>query len=185
MHAPKWFKGQVDLEVGDLVYFQRTGNELGSKYGRWTVGDIDELERSSDNKIRRVWVKYKNIDETGFQRTERSVRALVKIFSINDLSIQEDLLEVQKVMLELLKVNRMEEDQVRGTDVGESNAVVSSCCEAHVNRSEIELFMENYLDDGRLDLGSLWDMDAGISYGDNISEDSLQSLLSSVLAINL
>ena len=49
MHAPKWFKGQVDLEVRDLVYYQRTGNELASKYGRWTVGEIDELERSSDN----------------------------------------------------------------------------------------------------------------------------------------
>ena len=88
-------------------------------------------------------------------------------------------------MLELLKVNRMEEDQVRDIDEGNSNAVVSSCCEAHVNRLEMEFFMENYLDDGRLDLGSLWDMEAGISYGDILSEDSLRSLLSSVLTINL
>ena len=73
MHAPKWFKNQVDLDTGDLVYFQRTANELGSKYSKQTVGEVAELERSADNKIRRVWVKYKNIGDTDFKKTERSL----------------------------------------------------------------------------------------------------------------
>ena len=91
MYAPKWFKSEVDLNIGDLVYFQQTANELGSKYSKWTVGEVSDLERGQDEKIRRVWVKYKNPGDANYQSTERSVRSLIKIFSILDGGIQEDL----------------------------------------------------------------------------------------------
>ena len=107
IRSPKWFKSETDLEIGDLVYFQRTANELGSKYGRWVIGRVAELERGGDSVIRRVWVTYKNAGEDILHKTERSIRSLIKLFSITDSSIQEDLSEVQKVMMELLGANSL------------------------------------------------------------------------------
>ena len=92
MRAPKWFNGMVDLEVGDLVYFKRTDTELGHDQSKWVVGRIDNLERGKDQKIRRVWIRYKNAGEDNFQVTERSARSVIKIFSLADSSVQEDLM---------------------------------------------------------------------------------------------
>ena len=82
MRAPKWYRSDTDLHIGDLVYFQRTANELGSKYGRWVVGQVSDIERGSDGVVRRVWINYKNSGEDNFQKTERSIRSLIKIFSL-------------------------------------------------------------------------------------------------------
>ena len=69
MRYPKWFDSSVDLEVGDLVYFQRTATELGHVQDKWVVGKIDRLDLGKDKKIRRVWIKYKNAGENVFQVT--------------------------------------------------------------------------------------------------------------------
>ena len=185
MHAPKWFKNQVDLDTGDLVYFQRTANELGSKYSKWTVGEVAELERSADNKIRRVWVKYKNIGDTDFKKTERSARSLIKIFSLADTSILEDLWEVQRCMRGLLQEGMDEEDGVRGSHVGGTVSGSGSCCGSHVNQVETQIFMETYMDRSSVDVGSLWEFNGEVSYGDEFSDASLRSLLESLLWMDL
>ena len=102
MRAPKWFNGTVDLETGDLVYFQRTASELGHNSDRWVVGKVSKIERGKDGKVRRVWIQYKNFNENTFQVTERSARSVIKIFSLLDSSVQEDLLEVQRYMKDVL-----------------------------------------------------------------------------------
>ena len=46
MRAPKWYRSDTDLHIGDLVYFQRTANELGSKYGRWVIRQVSDIEKA-------------------------------------------------------------------------------------------------------------------------------------------
>ena len=182
MRAPKWFKGEVDLEIGDLVYFQRTSNELGLKYGRWTVGEIDDLERGSDGKIRRVWVKYKNFGEDCYQKTERSVRSLIKLFSLADTSIQEDLQEVQKVMRELLSGSRLDDGSIAAHGLRKNFS--GSCCGAHFNRGEIQTFLETFSEDSWMDFGSVWTQEDGLPLGHGLDDVSLRSLLDAVINVN-
>ena len=174
MKAPKWFRNEVDIHVGDLVYFQRTANELGAKYSKWTVGEVDKLEHGSDGKIRRVWVKYRNVGESGYQTTERSIRSLIKIFSLMDTSIQEDLLEVQRTMRELL-----------GNEASAHSSMVVgdsvTCCGAHVNWSEIQLYLESFSDDAFMDFGFFGDFNEHVAYGGSLGDESLNSLLKAVL----
>ena len=78
---PKWFKDSPELKPGDIVYFQKTENELSSD---WTVGQVHYVTRSRDGVIRRVCVKYFNHKENKPRFTDRAVRSLVKLFSIED-----------------------------------------------------------------------------------------------------
>ena len=92
MYRPKWFKDDIDLKVGDLVYFQKeSDNKLSS---RWIVGIIDQVIRSEDGWIQRVIVKYQNHNEEGPRFTDRSVRKLAKIFDIDEYVLQDDLTEL-------------------------------------------------------------------------------------------
>ena len=181
MHSPKWFKSDVDLNIGDLVYFQRTANELGSKYGKWTVGEVNDLERGKDNKIRRVWVKYRNVGESNFQKTERSVRSLIKIFSLLDSSIQEDLGEVHKFMRGLSRRSDDVHSAVLGVSGGRFRGEYGSCCSAHSNRQEVQTYLEDYLEEDLSGVGVLWDQEESVAYGDGLENKSLESLLGSVL----
>ena len=112
MRAPKWHDNSVDLECGDLVYFKRTATELGHNEDGWVVGKVDEVERDADRRIRRLWIKYKNFNDEKFQTTERSVRSVVKLFSLEDASIQEDLAEVQRYMKDVLGQEFVDERNV-------------------------------------------------------------------------
>ena len=182
MYAPKWFKSEVDLNIGDLVYFQRTANELGSKYSKWTVGEVENLERGQDKKNRRVWVKYKNPGDANYQNTERSVRSLIKIFLILDGGIQEDLREVQRVMSQLLGGTGVQCGTAALGNFDEKDGLGSqSCCGSHFNRCEIEVFMENYEDDGLAKFGYLWNTEEPVAYGDELGDGNLRSVLESVL----
>ena len=51
------------------------------------MGQLDKIEQSNDG------IQYKNFGEDKFQRTERSVRSVAKVFSVQDLSINNDLAE--------------------------------------------------------------------------------------------
>ena len=184
MRAPKWFKGEVDLCEGDLVYFQRTANELGSKYSKWTIGKVDEIERSADNIIRRVWVKYRNAGERHFQRTDRSVRSLIKIFSLLDSSIQEDLAEVSRFMSKLLAGNcdnAATSDKVaeHATTVG--SAETDYCCSAHVNFLEVQQLMSYFARKDNDFSEFEFDISEEIHYGDGFEEELSSSLTRAVL----
>ena len=93
LFQPKWYDKDCDLLEGDLVYFQKEGeSQLDNK---WTVGKVDQLIRGRDQKIRRVIVKYQNASENQSRLTDRNVRKLVKLFTIDEYQIQEDLTELQ------------------------------------------------------------------------------------------
>ena len=99
MFRPKWYDSSQDLEKDDLVYFQKEDKELGNP---WLVGMVEQVVRSDrDGIIRRVVVKYRNKDENHDRFTDRTVHKLVKLFSIDEFHIQEDLGVLQKRIDEL------------------------------------------------------------------------------------
>ena len=92
LFKPKWFRDEVDLKIGDLVYFKKSDTELGD--GTWIFGKISGIDRSRDNLIRKVTVKYRNAGENHDRETERTVRKLVKLWSEDDWNLQDDLAEL-------------------------------------------------------------------------------------------
>ena len=93
IQQPKWFKIEKDIKEGDLVYFQKRESALDSV---WTVGQIDQVIASRDGYIRRAIVKYFNAGEDHHHLTDRSVRKLVKLWSMDEACLFDDLKEVQK-----------------------------------------------------------------------------------------
>ena len=87
MFQQKWFNSDKELKKGDLVFFRKKESKLE---GRWIIGIIDTLERGRDGLIRMVWVKYQNNREKHSQLTSRTVRQLVKLWSIEDQHIADD-----------------------------------------------------------------------------------------------
>ena len=83
---PKWFRNDEHVQEGDIVLFRR--NEGGLLAGEYKYGIV---QRSEDNRIRSVIIKYKNATE-GFNRsTFRAVRSLVIIHRIDEINIIEEL----------------------------------------------------------------------------------------------
>ena len=108
IHQPKWFQTDEDLMVGDVVYFQRRDRAVGEP--KWTLGIVEELEKGKDGIARKATIKYcnsseqrlslvkdnKNADRTLARYTERAVRKLIKLFSVEELSLTEDLARLDK-----------------------------------------------------------------------------------------
>ena len=82
LFKPKWFRDDVDLKIGFLVYFKKSNTELGE--GTWIFCKISAIDRSRDNLIRKVTVKYRNASENQDRETERTVRNVVKVWSEDD-----------------------------------------------------------------------------------------------------
>ena len=92
----KWNKGDDELHIGDLVYFQKSPDKkLASK---WIIGMVEQLPVGRDGQVRRVLVKYQNAGETQPRVTDRATRSLVKIYDIEEYILQEDLQELLKRM---------------------------------------------------------------------------------------
>ena len=96
MYQPKWWKQDRDLKEGDVIYFQKTESALDTC---WTLGTIDQLVVGRDGLARRAVVKYQNSTEDFHRVSDRHVRSLVKIWSIDDQNIDEDLAELQRRLM--------------------------------------------------------------------------------------
>ena len=110
MFAPKWFRTDKDLELGNLVYFQKDPDTTFDT--KWVVGKVDEIERSRDGIIRMVTVKYFNGQDKTPQYTKRTVRKLVKLWSVDDISLAEDIAEMTRKFGEIqgLEATRVNEE---------------------------------------------------------------------------
>ena len=123
LFQPKWYDSDKDLLEGDLVYFQKQDGKLE---GKWVIGKVEQIIRSErDMKIRRVIVGYRNEKESFGRVTDRSVRKLVKLFSVDDHVIQDDLAELQ-MRIDALRGESREDVQddsflVVESDVGEDD----------------------------------------------------------------
>ena len=91
LFRPKWFKDNVDIKVGDIVYFCKSDSDVGSP---WMLGVVSAVDRSRDGIVRKLDIKYRNASETQDRTTQRNVRTVCKIWSIDDWNIQDDLAEL-------------------------------------------------------------------------------------------
>ena len=76
MHHPKWFQTDKDVKVGGIVLFSKQENQLSSTF---QYGMISDLSRSSDDKIRKATVRYRNSTEAVDRFTNRVVQQLIMI----------------------------------------------------------------------------------------------------------
>ena len=74
--SSKQFIVDRDLEVDDMVYYQKSDSELSSA---WVIGRVDQIVRGRDGVIMKVIVKYTNFTENFSRLTERSAKKLFKI----------------------------------------------------------------------------------------------------------
>ena len=93
--TPKWFKDSPELKPNDIVYFQKVANEM-SDSNKWTVGQVENVIRSKDGVVRRATIRYHNHGENVPRFTDRAVRSLVRLFSLEDSYFAEDMAEVEK-----------------------------------------------------------------------------------------
>lgn len=111
MKVHKWFDAKnVLLREGDIVYFRKVENELSSK---WTVGRVSDVEKGRDGVVRRCTVRYQNASESQPRFTDRAARSLIKLFHIDDLSWQQEMDLVEKVIDE----NKVAENAVTSYDM--------------------------------------------------------------------
>ena len=88
MHQPKWFQSDRDIKVGDVVLFLKNEANIKSTY---QYGIIHDTVKSTDGKIRKVYVKYRNASEKTDRFTYRAVRRLILIHPVDELSLAEEL----------------------------------------------------------------------------------------------
>ena len=94
---PKWFRNDVDVKVGDIVYFRKRESSFD---GPWTVGMVESVVRSIDGVIRRAKIKYFNSTESSPRFTDRSIRKMVKLFHLEDGKWRDDMDLVKKKLEE-------------------------------------------------------------------------------------
>ena len=99
IQQPKWFKVDRDLKEQDIVYFQKRESALGSP---WTIGQVDQVISGRDGLIRRAIIKYFNASENDPENgtyhpqfTDRAVRKLIRLWSVDECSLFDDLAELQ------------------------------------------------------------------------------------------
>ena len=93
IRQPKWFKTDKHLKPGDLVYFEK---DSGKATSVWIMGRVDQVMHGQDGLVREATVAYRNFSENFNRLTNRAARSLVRIFSVDEDCIQEDLAELQK-----------------------------------------------------------------------------------------
>ena len=95
LYQPKWFRTEKELKIGDLVYFPRAENPLDKK---WLLGVVESMERGRDGLIRAIDIKYQNASENWghYQVTNRTIRKVVKLWSVEDLHLDEDMAELTR-----------------------------------------------------------------------------------------
>ena len=91
MFQPKWYNSDHDLKQGDVVLFIKNEKELCNDY---QYGKVVSTKQSSDGRIRSVDVLYRNSNEAVDRTTTRAARQLIRIHSIDELDIVQELGEV-------------------------------------------------------------------------------------------
>ena len=112
MKMHKWFNGKAQLQVGDIIYFRKVENELSSK---WTVGRIFDVVKGKDEIVRRATVQYQNSGESQPRFTDRAARSLIKLFHVDDVSWQEDMDTVEKLIADVKKDKAIDDEKTEAT----------------------------------------------------------------------
>ena len=62
----------------------------------WSLGTVDQLVLSRDGLARRAILRYQNYKEDFSRVTDRHIRSVVKVWSIDDVNVDEDMAELQR-----------------------------------------------------------------------------------------
>ena len=92
MKPSKWTRSDRNLREGDIVIFQKTGEEQALSQPIWRIGRVVEAEVSeADQLVRAVLIEYKNAQESVFRTTRRAARQVAVLHSEDDLEMVEEL----------------------------------------------------------------------------------------------
>ena len=129
---PKWFKESPELKPNDVVFFDKNfDNELSSD---WTVGTVESVTRSKDGVVRRVDIKYQNSTENlgHYRYTDRSVRSIVRLFSLEDAYWVEDMAEVERLIRGIEEKNNSNSGAAaQFMQQSQDDGCEECCCVAH------------------------------------------------------
>ena len=87
MDQPKWFQSSRDVKICDVVLFLKKDASLVNTF---QYGMIHQLERSKDDLIRKVVVKYYSHNETVDRFTNCAVLEIVLIHPIDKFHLMEE-----------------------------------------------------------------------------------------------
>ena len=90
MDQNKWFNGDNNLPVGNIVLFTKINSAICSTY---QYGMTTKVEPTKDGIVRKIQVKYTNPNEISSCETYRSVRNLILTRSIGEMDFMEELHE--------------------------------------------------------------------------------------------
>ena len=108
----KWLKSDPDLMMGDIVVFQKNGDEQVLGQPVWRVGRIIEVEVDErDQRVRAVTREYKNAEENVFRTTKRAARKLAVLHKVGDLELVEELNEAARLSDQLVRQGSLYLDQ--------------------------------------------------------------------------
>ena len=87
----KWKTSSISQpEVDDAIVFTKKDQDsLGESM--WTLGRVKSVEKSKDDKVRKLKIEYRNIDEKVFRETERTPREIAIIHKEGELAIVEQM----------------------------------------------------------------------------------------------
>ena len=145
LYQPKWWKQESHLKEGDIVMFQKRESELDES---WSLGTVDQLVQSRDGLARRAILRYQNPQENFHRVSDRHIRSVVKIWSVDDQNVDEDLAALQRrlrltvrgaELVDQLLVHGDQGPAVPATDLlhldqvlaAASWACMSCCCQSH------------------------------------------------------
>ena len=88
MPKPKWFVNDRDLQIGDVVLFNKGEGEV---LGEYKYGMVKEIHIGTDGRIRTATIRYRNSNENIDRTTKRAVRGLVIIHRVDEVDLMEEL----------------------------------------------------------------------------------------------
>ena len=87
----KWFTPEKNLEIGDIIYYQKDSAGLNCT---WTTGMVDETTEGVDGLVREVVIRYRNASEEFDRFTSRAARSCVRLHNMEDNNLADDLHEL-------------------------------------------------------------------------------------------
>lgn len=88
MSQRKWFHDDKPITKGDVVIFTKQESIINNNY---QYGMVEEVHFGKDGKARRATIRFKNYRENKFRFTNRAVRSLVLIQSVDEIDIFTEL----------------------------------------------------------------------------------------------
>ena len=126
--SQRWFEGDENLCEGDIIYFKLRDSVLSSE---WLVGKVEQVFLSKDKKVRKILVGYKFDSEQGvrqFRVVERPVREVIKLLSVDDTSLLEDIRAVRSASKFIVEETDLPVQAASNVAISHSRPLVTYGC---------------------------------------------------------